>query len=45
MIYCVNSVVLFCCLKDIFNGVCLGIVMYGLSFFEELKEVLLILLK
>ena len=45
MIHCANSAALLRRPKDIFNGVRLGIAMYGLSPSEELKEVLPIPLK
>jgi alanine racemase len=45
MIHCANSAALLRRPKDIFNGVRLGISMYGLSPSEELKEVLPIPLK
>ncbi|MET1138952.1 alanine racemase, partial [Bacillus subtilis] len=45
MIHCANCAALLRRPKDIFNGVRLGISMYGLSPSEELKEVLPIPLK
>lgn len=45
MIHCANSAALLRRPKDIFNGVRLGISMYGLSPSEELKEVMPIPLK